>query len=133
MTAARHFLPATHCGLLVDTGDDFPDAFRKELKELGEEMIWFRPREGKTTRALNIYSGTKIGYASPYEIALKHEGKDINPFNTCPRKSTSPLKTSFCHLHLSPLPSFRNGYTSSAFASEQKSLFRRWNGSGEKV
>lgn len=27
----------------------------------GAEMTWFRHREGKTTRALNIYSGSRIG------------------------------------------------------------------------
>ena len=62
MTAARHFLPPSHCGLLVDRGDDFPERFSDELQSLGEEMIFFRPRQGKTTRALNIYSGRNVGY-----------------------------------------------------------------------
>ena len=61
MTAARHFLPPSHCSLLVDAGDDFSPRFRAELEGLGEGMTWFRHREGKTTRALNIYSGSKIG------------------------------------------------------------------------
>ena len=62
MTAARHFLPASHGGLLIDRGDDFPPRFADELQSLGEEMIWFRHRQGKTTRALNIYSGHNVGY-----------------------------------------------------------------------
>ncbi|WVQ82609.1 hypothetical protein IAT38_004740 [Cryptococcus sp. DSM 104549] len=61
MIAARQFLPPTHCGLLVDRGDDFPERFARDLESLGKDMIWFRPREGKTTRALNIYSGQRIG------------------------------------------------------------------------
>jgi hypothetical protein len=61
MTAARQFLPPTHCSLLVDKGYDFPPEFALELHSLGEEMIWFRERKGKTTRAVNIYSGHKIG------------------------------------------------------------------------
>jgi hypothetical protein len=63
MTAARMFLPPTHCGLIVDKGDDFPDVFKDRLVAMGKEMVWFRRREGPTTRALNIYSGSEIGYA----------------------------------------------------------------------
>ena len=61
MIAARLFLPPGHCGLLVDEGDDFPEHFKLQLEAFGEEMIWFRQRKGKTTRALNIYSGRAIG------------------------------------------------------------------------
>jgi len=61
MTAARLFLPPSSCGLIVDRGDDFPRQFTEKLESLGREMICFRLRAGKTTRALNIYSGTKIG------------------------------------------------------------------------
>ena len=64
MTAARLFLPASHVGLLVDRGDDFPNHFTEELESLGEEMIYFRERPGKTTRAVNIYSGRSIGFVS---------------------------------------------------------------------
>ncbi|WRT63515.1 uncharacterized protein IL334_000420 [Kwoniella shivajii] len=80
MTAARMFLPPTQCGLLVDRGDDFPDTFTEILEGFGKEMIWFRPRKGKTTRALNIYSGRKIGeghqsfkYLSPQLNLLPHD------------------------------------------------------------
>lgn len=55
------FLPPRDCGLIVDVGHDFPERFKSELKRLGDEMVWFRPREGPTTRALNIYSGATIG------------------------------------------------------------------------
>jgi len=65
MTAARQFLPPSHCGLLVDKGTDFPAEFASELKSFGEEMIWFRERPSKTTRAVNIYSGRMIGYVQP--------------------------------------------------------------------
>jgi hypothetical protein len=55
------FLPPKHCALIVDHGTDFPPEFVAELKAFGEEMTWFRPRQDKTTRALNIYSGSRIG------------------------------------------------------------------------
>lgn len=61
MVCARMFLPARHCGLIIDVGTDFPDRFRDELSAYGEGMIWARPRKGLTTRALNIYSGPSIG------------------------------------------------------------------------
>ncbi|WVQ72340.1 hypothetical protein IAR50_001891 [Cryptococcus sp. DSM 104548] len=61
MVAARQFLPPSHVGLLVDKGSDFPQAFVQDLEKLGKDMIWFRHRDGPTTRALNIYSGQKIG------------------------------------------------------------------------
>ncbi|WWC85671.1 uncharacterized protein L201_000537 [Kwoniella dendrophila CBS 6074] len=80
MISARMFLPSTHCGLLVDRGDDFPDSFTETLTNFGEDMVWYRPREGKTTRALNIYSGNKIGeghqsfkYLSPQLNLLPHD------------------------------------------------------------
>lgn len=47
--------------MIVDTGLDFPDDFRRQLEAFGDEMIWFRPRDGLTTRALNIYSGPVVG------------------------------------------------------------------------
>lgn len=59
--AARLFLPPDRCGMIIDRGEDFPEAFEKELNAYGEGMIWFRPRAGKTTRAINIYSGGQIG------------------------------------------------------------------------
>ncbi|WWD22808.1 hypothetical protein CI109_107302 [Kwoniella shandongensis] len=58
---ARAFLPPTHCGLIVDRGDDFPEQFARDLESFGSEMVWFRHRTGKTTRALNMYSGHRIG------------------------------------------------------------------------
>lgn len=61
MTGARIFLPPNHCTLIVDQGADFPAEFEARLKQLGEEMIWFRQREGKTSRAVNVYSGGKVG------------------------------------------------------------------------
>ncbi|ODO00263.1 hypothetical protein I350_06892 [Cryptococcus amylolentus CBS 6273] len=61
MIAARQFLPSSHVGLLVDKGSDFPPRFTEDLERLGKDMIWFRHRDGPTTRALNIYSGRKIG------------------------------------------------------------------------
>lgn len=61
IVCARIFLPAKHCGLIIDVGTDFPKAFKDELSSFGHEMIWFRDREGLTTRALNIYSGHSIG------------------------------------------------------------------------
>ncbi|OWT37613.1 hypothetical protein C362_04631 [Cryptococcus neoformans Bt1] len=61
MIAARQFLPPSHCSLLVDKGEDFSDKFVHDLESLGKEMVWFRHREGKTTRALNVYSGRQIG------------------------------------------------------------------------
>jgi hypothetical protein len=62
MTCARLFLPPRQCSMIIDTGPDFPLEFRNQLESLGSEMIWFRPRESLTTRALNIYSGSTIGY-----------------------------------------------------------------------
>jgi len=47
--------------MIVDEGEDFPDRFKKKLLAFGQEMIWFRKRSGKTTRALNIYTGPSIG------------------------------------------------------------------------
>nr|XP_019014375.1 uncharacterized protein I206_00457 [Kwoniella pini CBS 10737]OCF53156.1 hypothetical protein I206_00457 [Kwoniella pini CBS 10737] len=61
MISARMFLPPKQCGLIIDKGYDFPQKFINTLKNYGEEMIWFRNRPDKTTRALNIYSGSKIG------------------------------------------------------------------------
>ena len=61
MTAARQFLPPSHVAMLVDRGDDFPEKFTQTIEAMGKEMVWFRPRAGKTTRALNIYSGKAIG------------------------------------------------------------------------
>ncbi|ORY22988.1 Ribokinase-like protein [Naematelia encephala] len=61
MTAARLFLPPSSCSLLVDKGADFPPQFERQLREFGYDMVWFRPRSGPTTRAVNIYSGTRIG------------------------------------------------------------------------
>lgn len=63
MAAARMFLPAAHVGYIVDVGDDFPPEFRRTLEGLGD-MVWFRPRKGNTTRALNQYSGAVIGYVA---------------------------------------------------------------------
>lgn len=62
MTSARLFLPPRQCSMIVDTGPDFPLKFRNQLESLGSEMTWFRPRDNLTTRALNIYSGSTIGY-----------------------------------------------------------------------
>ncbi|WVR03315.1 hypothetical protein IAU60_000306 [Kwoniella sp. DSM 27419] len=61
MTAARAFLPPTHCGLLVDCGPDFPPHMAETLESLGRDMIYFRARTSPTTRAVNIYSGGAIG------------------------------------------------------------------------
>nr|XP_019048574.1 hypothetical protein I302_02346 [Kwoniella bestiolae CBS 10118]OCF27504.1 hypothetical protein I302_02346 [Kwoniella bestiolae CBS 10118] len=61
MISARMFLPPSQCGLIIDQGEDFPDHFLNTLMRYGKDMIWFRKREGKTTRALNIYSGGKVG------------------------------------------------------------------------
>jgi hypothetical protein len=47
--------------MIIDIGHDFPDTFRRQLEALGDEMTWFRPRDGLTTRALNLYSGASIG------------------------------------------------------------------------
>lgn len=58
--AARQFLPPANVGFIADVGEDFPPAFRAQLEALGQ-MVWFRPRDGLTTRALNIYSGTGVG------------------------------------------------------------------------
>ncbi|WWC57967.1 uncharacterized protein I303_100502 [Kwoniella dejecticola CBS 10117] len=80
MVSARMFLPASHCGLLIDCGLDFPQRFADTLDGFGAEMIWYRAREGKTTRALNIYSGSTIGeghqsfkYLSPQLNLLPHD------------------------------------------------------------
>ncbi|WVF66282.1 hypothetical protein IAT40_001022 [Kwoniella sp. CBS 6097] len=80
MTAARIFLPPTSCALLVDRGSDFPSEMAHVLEGLGDEMVWFRERQGKTTRALNIYSGGKIGeghqsfeYLTPRLNLLPHD------------------------------------------------------------
>lgn len=59
MCAARLFLPPSHIGFIVDCGTDFPTHFRERLESLG--IAQFRSRDGLTTRALNIYSGQKIG------------------------------------------------------------------------
>lgn len=47
--------------MIIDTGHDFPASFRRSLEMYGEEMTWFRLRDGLTTRALNIYSGNTTG------------------------------------------------------------------------
>jgi hypothetical protein len=61
MAAARMFLPPKYVGYIADVGRDFPPEFRAALENLGE-MVWFRERKGNTTRALNQYSGARIGY-----------------------------------------------------------------------
>lgn len=60
MIAARMFLSPSHVGLVVDKGTDFPPAFENKLSVLGEGVYW-RAREGGTTRALNVYSGSEVG------------------------------------------------------------------------
>ncbi|KAL1406933.1 hypothetical protein Q8F55_006345 [Vanrija albida] len=60
-TAARLFLPPSHVGFIADKAPDFPPTFEDTLRRLGDGMVWFRPAEGETTRALNVYSGSKIG------------------------------------------------------------------------
>ncbi|WOO84512.1 putative protein [Vanrija pseudolonga] len=60
-TAARLFLPPSHVGFIADKAPDFPPAFENKLRKLGQGMVWFRPAEGKTTRALNVYSGAEVG------------------------------------------------------------------------
>ncbi|OCF33183.1 hypothetical protein I316_05228 [Kwoniella heveanensis BCC8398] len=66
--------------MVIDKGSDFPSEMATVLQGLGEEMIWFRERKGKTTRALNIYSGGKIGeghqsfeYLTPRLNLLPHD------------------------------------------------------------
>nr|ODO01320.1 hypothetical protein L204_02048 [Cryptococcus depauperatus CBS 7855] len=90
MVAARQFLLPAHCGIVVDQGTDFPQAFVDELERLGKEMIWLRRRNGKTTRALNIYSGHRIGegqqsfkYLTPQlRLTLKDLVLSPSPFAT---------------------------------------------------
>ncbi|WWC97231.1 hypothetical protein V866_004110 [Kwoniella sp. B9012] len=90
MISSRMFLPPSRCGLIVDKGDDFPSRFTVILKGYGREMIWYRKRKGKTTRALNIYSGGKIGqghqsfkYLSPQLNLLPHDLiLPASPFST---------------------------------------------------
>lgn len=60
--------------MIIDTGHDFPVDFRQTLESYGKDMTWFRPREGLTTRALNIYSGSEIGYVSQFPPHLQDEG-----------------------------------------------------------
>ena len=74
MTCARLFLPPRQCSMIVDTGPDFPPGFRNQLESLGSEMIWFRPRENLTTRALNIYSGSVVGWDTLINFADEREG-----------------------------------------------------------
>lgn len=47
---------------MVDKGEDFLDKFVYDLESLGKEMVWFRYREGKIIRVLNIYFGRWIGW-----------------------------------------------------------------------
>lgn len=61
MIGARLFLPPSHVGLIVDRGPDMPEAFQKQLIDALDEGIWWRDRPEGTTRALNMYSGGKIG------------------------------------------------------------------------
>ncbi|ORX34975.1 Ribokinase-like protein [Kockovaella imperatae] len=61
MTAARMFLPPSKCALVVDQGQDFPLDFKDQLMSMGEDMFWFRECQGASTRALNMYSGRRIG------------------------------------------------------------------------
>lgn len=63
MIGARLFLPSSNIGLIVDEGQDFPLEFKDQLNILGEGIYW-REREGNTSRALNIYSGPEFGYVS---------------------------------------------------------------------
>lgn len=60
-SSARLFLPQQNVGYIVDSGPDFPETFRTELGRLGERTVWFRPRQEATTRALNMYSGGRVG------------------------------------------------------------------------
>jgi hypothetical protein len=57
---SRLFLSPSHIELVVDKGSDFPPTFNEQLQVLDEGVYW-REREGQTTRALNVYSGGEIG------------------------------------------------------------------------
>lgn len=64
------FLPATHVAFIADVGPDLSPAFRDMLNVLGD-TVWFRPRDGQTTRAVNQYTGRKIGFVSLSEYNLE--------------------------------------------------------------
>lgn len=65
-SSARLFLPAQNVGFIVDCGPDLPNEYREELGRLGEGTVWFRPRTEPTTRALNLYSGGRVGEGQQY-------------------------------------------------------------------
>lgn len=54
---ARMFLDSRDIGMLVDKGEDFPSGLEEKLLSFGEDMWYFRTREGPTTRAVNKYVG----------------------------------------------------------------------------
>ena len=56
------FLPPDHCSTIIDEGYDFPPSFKTQINGFGEGMVYWRKRDSKTSRALNIYSGKTIGY-----------------------------------------------------------------------
>lgn len=102
MIAARIFLPASRCSLIVDEGTDFPDKFRDELSTFGKEMIWLRKREQRTTRALNIYSGSIIGSVSDISTcrgSADEEAMASNRFSTFLLNYTYGRKTSSNRRH----------------------------------
>jgi len=60
---ARIFLEPKQIGMIVDKGSDFPADILTTLLSYGEEMWFFRNREGEgTTRALNKYIGEHRGF-----------------------------------------------------------------------
>ncbi|KAL7420501.1 hypothetical protein Q5752_004451 [Cryptotrichosporon argae] len=91
-TAARIFLPPSHVAFIADVGADMPARFEAVLRGFGKGMVWLRPREGLTTRALNMYSGQKIGeghqtfrYLSPQkQITPADYFGDASPFRDPP-------------------------------------------------
>jgi hypothetical protein len=82
MTAARMFLPPQHVGYVADVGLDFPAEFRTTLEKLGD-MVWFRPRNGNTTRALNQYSGAVVGCVIESNNLPETRYLPTNPHASC--------------------------------------------------
>ncbi|PPQ72525.1 hypothetical protein CVT24_004831, partial [Panaeolus cyanescens] len=87
-------LPPNKIGMIVDTGNDFPQDIKDKLHSYGSEMWLFREQPNRgTTRALNSYRGDHRGfeYTTP---RIRLTPKDL--------RNTKLEKPEFLHFICSP-------------------------------
>ncbi|KAL8278719.1 hypothetical protein RQP46_008788 [Phenoliferia psychrophenolica] len=92
IVGARMWLPPTALGIVVDRGNDFPQAAQDELDKMGSQMWSFRQQDRPTTRALNLYTGEHR------DFKYLNERNRLEPFDFPPALRSS----SFLHFCCSP-------------------------------